>query len=161
MFALIDWKNSFLCINDIKMDNFTKHLHLYKQPPSRSVKALKKKRDKADNNVIIIWKRFFVDDWILWVHMYLLSWRKTSFFCIYRYLTKKDVRIDKCKLPTFYWLPKINKSPNKSCFISNSSHSSAAILSKYITSALTAVKDHVIKYGETAFSNSNVNYFGR
>ena len=33
------------------------------------------------------------------------------------------------------------------------------ILSKRITPALTAVKDHVIKYSETAFSNSNVNYF--
>ena len=28
------------------------------------------------------------------------------------------------------------------------------------TSALTAVIDHVIKYSETAFSNSNVNYIG-
>ena len=34
------------------------------------------------------------------------------------------------------------------------------IPSKHITSALTAVKDHVIKYSETAFSNSNVNFFG-
>ena len=33
------------------------------------------------------------------------------------------------------------------------------ILSKHITSALTVVKDHVIKYNETTFSNSNVNYF--
>ena len=29
----------------------------------------------------------------------------------------------------------------------------------HITSALTAVKDHAIKYNETAFSNSTVNYF--
>ena len=36
---------------------------------------------------------------------------------------------------------------------------STIILSKHITSALTAIKDHVIKYSETAFSNSNVNYF--
>ena len=35
----------------------------------------------------------------------------------------------------------------------------STILSKHITSALTAVKDHVMKYSETAFSNSNVNYF--
>ena len=47
----------------------------------------------------------------------------------------------------------------KSRFISNSSHCSSTILSKHITSALTAVKDHVIKYSETAFNNSNVNYF--
>ena len=44
-------------------------------------------------------------------------------------------------------------------FISKSSHCSTTILSKHITSALTAVKGHVMKYSETAFSNSNVNYF--
>ena len=39
-------------------------------------------------------------------------------------------------------------------------HCSTSILSKHtITSALTAVKDHVKKYNETAVSNSNVNYF--
>ena len=65
----------------------------------------------------------------------------------------------KIDLPTFYWLPKLHKNPHKSCFMSNSSHCSTTILSKHITSNLTAVKDHVIKYSETAFSNSNVNYF--
>ena len=74
-------------------------------------------------------------------------------------LTKSSIKIDKLDLPTFYWLPKLHKNPYKSRFISNSSHCSTTILSKYITSALTAVKDHVIKYSETAFSNSNVNYF--
>ena len=68
-------------------------------------------------------------------------------------------KIDKCKLPTFYWLSKLHKNPFKSRFISNSSHCSTTILSKHITSTLTVVKDHVIKYSETAFSNSNVNYF--
>ena len=74
-------------------------------------------------------------------------------------LTKINVKIDKCELPTFYWLPKLHKRPYKSRFISNSSHCSTTILSKHITSALTAVKDHVMKYSETVFSNSNVNYF--
>ena len=38
---------------------------------------------------------------------------------------------------------------------------STTIFSKHITSALTAIKDRVIKYSETVtvFSNSNVNYF--
>ena len=72
-------------------------------------------------------------------------------------LTKINVKIDKCELPTFYWLPKLHKRPYKSHFISNSSHCSNTILSKHITSALTSVKDHVMKYSETAFSNSNVN----
>ena len=57
-----------------------------------------------------------------------------------------------------YWLPKLHKNPYKSRFISNSSHCSTTILSKHITSSLTIVEDHVIKYSETAFSNSNVNY---
>ena len=76
-------------------------------------------------------------------------------------LTKIYVKIDKCELPTFYWLPKLHKNPFKPRFISNSTHYSTTILSKHtgITSALTAVKDHVIKYSETDFSNSNVNYF--
>ena len=64
--ALNDWKNEFLRVLDIRIDNFTKHPHLYKQPPSCSVKSLKKKMeklhriyvfapaDKAANNVIII-----------------------------------------------------------------------------------------------------------
>ena len=64
--ALNDWKNEFLRIIDIRIDNFTKHQHLFKQPSSRSVKSLKKKMeklhrkyvfapaDKAANNVIII-----------------------------------------------------------------------------------------------------------
>ena len=59
-------KNEFLRIIDLKIDNFTKHPHLYKQPPSRSLKSLKKKMekihrkyviapaDKAANNVMII-----------------------------------------------------------------------------------------------------------
>ena len=33
--ALNAWKNEFLRIIDIRIDNFTKHPHLYKQPPSR------------------------------------------------------------------------------------------------------------------------------
>ena len=74
-------------------------------------------------------------------------------------LTKINVKIDKCELPTFYWLPKLHKRSYKSRFISNSSHCSTTILSKNIASALTAVKDHVMKYSETVYINSNVNYF--
>ena len=73
-------------------------------------------------------------------------------------LTKSNIKIDKLDMPAFYWLPKLHKNPYKSRFISNYSHCSPTILSKHMTSALTAVKDHVTKYSETAFSNSNVKY---
>ena len=64
--ALNDWKNEFFRIIDVRIDNFSKQSHLYKQPSSRSVKSLKKKMEKlhrkyvfapaakAANNVIII-----------------------------------------------------------------------------------------------------------
>ena len=52
-----------------------------------------------------------------------------------------------------------SKWTRKSRCISNSSHCSTTILSKHMTSAFTAVKDHVMKNSETAFSKSNVNYF--
>ena len=74
--------------------------------------------------------------------------------------TKINVKIYKCELSTLYWLPKLHKRPYKSRFISNLSHCSTTILSKhnyYICSY--SCQDHVMKYSETAFSNSNVNYF--
>ena len=120
--------------------------------------------DKAANNVIIIWKRHYVE--VLKGELNSTSTyvpaqlTKDQLLVLHiNTLTKVNVKIDKCELPTFYWLPKLHKRPYKSRFISNSSHCSTTILSKHITSALTAVKDHVMKYSETAFSNSNVNYF--
>ena len=65
----------------------------------------------------------------------------------------------RCEFLAIYVLPYLLKHLFKSRFISNSSQCFTTILSKYITSVLTAAKDHVMKYSETAFSNSNVNYF--
>ena len=174
--SLNDWKNEFLRIVDIRIENCTVHPHLYKQPPSRSVKALKRKMerlhskyvfapaDKAANNVIIIWKKYYVDvlkEELNSTSTYVPAQLPKDKLLLHHVdtLTKINVKIDKCELPTFYWLPKLHKNPFKSRFISNSSHCSTTILSKHITSALAAIKDHVIKYCETALSNSNVNYF--
>ena len=95
MHALYDWKNAFLRIVDIGIENFSAHPYFHKQRPSRSVKALKRKMeklhskyvlsplDKAANNVIIIWKRCYLD--VLKsefnttsTYMYQLRWRKTN-----------------------------------------------------------------------------------
>ena len=174
--ALNDWKNEFLRIVDIRIENCTTHPHLYKQPPSFSVKALKRKMekshskyvfapaDKAANNVIIIWKRYYVEvlkEELNSTSTYVPA-QLTKDKLLLRHidtLTKSNIKIDKLDLPTFYCLPKLNKNTYQSRFISNSSHCSTTILSKHITSALTAVKDHAIKNSETALSNSIVNYF--
>ena len=45
-----------------------------------------------------------------------------------------------------YWLPKLHKRPYKARFIANSSSCTTSELSKLLTSCLTAVKSHVIRY---------------
>ena len=52
------------------------------------------------------------------------------------------------KVPTLYWLPKFHKKPYKARFIANSSSCTTTELSKLLTSCLTAIKKHVIKYCE-------------
>ena len=47
---------------------------------------------------------------------------------------------DHSKLPTLYWLPKLNKRPYKSCFIANSSSCTTTELSIILTFCLNAIK---------------------
>ena len=84
----------------------------------------------------------------------------SNFFSLPVHLTKIDVKIDKCELLTYYLLPNVHKRHSKSPFISNSSHCSTTILSKHIISALTVVKDPVIKYSKTALSEAMSIIFG-
>ena len=65
------------------------------------------------------------------------------------------------KLPTMYWLPKLHKRPYKARFIANSSSCTTTELSKLLTSCLTAIKSHVIRYCETVYETSNKNWFGQ
>ena len=53
---------------------------------------------------------------------------------------------DHSRLPTLYWLPKLHKRPYVLRFIANSSACTAIELSILLTSCLTAIKKHVIKY---------------
>ena len=66
---------------------------------------------------------------------------------------------DHSKLPTLYWLPKLHKIPYKSRFIANSSACTTTELPIILTSCLTAIKNHVIKYCETVFERNGKIYF--
>ena len=63
------------------------------------------------------------------------------------------------RLPTLYWLPKLHKRPYKARFIANSSSCTTTVLSKLLTSCLTAVKKHWIRYYETVYERNGINYF--
>ena len=67
---------------------------------------------------------------------------------------------DHSKLPTLYWLHKLHKRPYKSRFIANSSTCTTTELSILLTSSLTAIKNHVIKYCTTVYEKMVKNYFG-
>ena len=61
--------------------------------------------------------------------------------------------------PTMYWLPKLHKTPYKERFIANSSSCTTTELSKLLSSCLTAVKNHVIRYCEKVYERSGKNLF--
>ena len=63
------------------------------------------------------------------------------------------------RLPTLYWLPKLHKRPYKARFIANSSSCTTTNLSKLLTSCLTAVKKHWIRYYDTVYERDGINYF--
>ena len=63
------------------------------------------------------------------------------------------------KLPTLYWLPKFHKQSYKLRFIANSSSCTTTELSKLLTSCLTAVKNHLIKYYDTCYKRDGINRF--
>ena len=58
-----------------------------------------------------------------------------------------------------YWLPKLHKRPYKAPFIANSSSCTTTELSKLLTSCLTAVKNHVIRYCEKFYERAGKNLF--
>ena len=66
---------------------------------------------------------------------------------------------DHSKLPTLYWLPKLHKRPYKSRFIANSSACTTTELSILLTSCLTAIKNHVIKYCTTVYERNGKHLF--
>ena len=57
-----------------------------------------------------------------------------------------------------YWLPKLHKRSYKARFIANSSSCTTIVLSKLLTSCLTAVK-HWIRYYDTVYERDGINYF--
>ena len=66
---------------------------------------------------------------------------------------------DHGKLPTLYWLPKLHKRPYESHFIANYSACTTTELSILLTSCLTAIKNHVIKYCTTVYERNGKNLF--
>ena len=62
------------------------------------------------------------------------------------------------RLP-LYWLPRLHKRPYKSRFIANSSACTTTELSNLLTSCLSAITNHVIKYCTTVYERNGKKLF--
>ena len=67
-------------------------------------------------------------------------------------LPEKDI-----DLPKLYWIPKLHKNPYKQRYIAGSAKCSTKPLSQIPTRILTAVKEGLEKYCDTAYARSGVN----
>ena len=63
------------------------------------------------------------------------------------------------RLPAVCWLPGLRGAPYRARFVANSGSCAAAELSELLTSCLTAVKGHVIRYCGRVYERSGKNLF--
>ena len=123
--------------------------------------------DKAANNVVVVCRLHYVNTLkqeLDGIRAYLET-DTDEVSVANAHLNDLPVKFSVCvnegqdKLPTMYWLPKLHKRPCKARFIANSSSCTTTELSKLLTSCLTAIKSHVIRYCETVYETSNKNWF--
>jgi hypothetical protein len=68
-----------------------------------------------------------------------------------------SVGLKQDRVPTMYWLPGMYKTPYKARLITNCSSCTTTGLSVLLTSCLTAIKEHVIRYCENVFETTGKN----
>ena len=124
--------------------------------------------DKAANNVIVVWKLHYINTLKqdiggtkAYKQQNSANEKSVGFYHCCHTATKFAVSIkeDQEKLPKIYWLPKLHKRPYKARFIANSSSCTTTELSKLLTSCLTAIKKHLIKYCEKVYERSGIHFF--
>ena len=114
--------------------------------------------DKAANNVVVVRRLHYIDTLkqeLSGTKGYEQTSEKEKSVInnhIFHNATRFAVSVneDQERLLTFYWLPKLHIKPYKARFIANSSSCTTTELSKLLTSCLTTIKNHVIKYCENS-----------
>ena len=123
--------------------------------------------DKAANNVVVVCRLHYVNTLkqeLDGTRAYLET-DTDEVSVVNAHLNDLPVKFSVCvnegqdKLPMMYWLPKLHKRPYKARFIANSSSCTTTEISKLLTSCLTSIKSHVIRYCETVYETSNKNWF--
>ena len=125
--------------------------------------------DKASNNIVFVCKKHYID--CLIKELGINNTLRNPTYTLST-LTKQEIlenhksvlisfgvnpKDEDQDLPSLYWIPKLHKNPYKERYIAGSSKCSTKPLSKVLTAILTAVKEGLQKYSETAYSRSGVN----
>ena len=169
--ALKDWKVNIFKIIDRRIPIYSQNTNMLPHKPKISYRYLKLgihefhrkyvliPADKAANNVVV-GQLHNINTLNCWVALRLMN-KSVINHNIFQNATRFGVSVDEDQegLPTFYWLPKLHKQPYKSRIISNSSSCTATELSKLLTSCLTTIINHVIKYCEKVYERSGKNLF--
>ena len=123
--------------------------------------------DKAANNVVVVWRLHYINT-LKQELSGTKAYKETSEeekSVVNGHCNHLALKFSVCvkerqdRFPTMYWLPKRHKRPYKARFIANSSSCTTTELSKLLTSCLTAVKNHVIRYCEKVYERSGKNLF--
>ena len=127
--------------------------------------------DKASNNVIVVCKKYYLEVVVNELHNDDSTACKTYeehldeveplISTHLHYMQANNIKVPStmCKLPTFYWLPKMHKKPIGSRFIAASSSCTTKALSRMITKCLSLIIQHYKEYNEGIMRNSGANCF--
>ena len=177
MLRIIEWKRSIFAIVDKRIKFYSQNTNILPPKPKLSFRHLKQgiqefhrkyvlvPPDKAANTVVVVCRLHYVNtlkqelDGIDGTKDYQET-DTDDMSVVNAQLNELPVKFSVCvnegqdELPTMYWLlPKLHKRPYKARFIANSSSCTARITehSILLTSCLTAIKSHVIRYCETVY----------
>ena len=122
--------------------------------------------DKAANNVIVVCKKYYLD-------MVMRELNSTSTYkevcgddvsVISRhvdYMMRNEIVVQTQheQLPSFYWLPKLHKTPYGARFIAASNKCTTKQLSSLLTSCFKSILNHFKQYCDGIYKHTGVNCF--
>ena len=177
--ALKEWKVSIFKIVDQRIKFYSQNTNLLPPKPKCTFRHLKKgiqdfhgkyvlvPADKTAKSVVVVWRLHYINTLkqeLSGTKAYkVTSEEKKS--VVNGHCNHLALKFSVCvkerqdRLLTMYWLPKLHNRPYKARFIANSSSCTTTELSKLLTSCLTAVKNHVIRYCENVYERPGKNLF--
>ena len=122
--------------------------------------------DKASNNVIVVCKKYYLDVVIKELNS-TSTYREVCSNCTsvvsrhldYMMMNGVNIQPQHEQLPSFYWLPKLHKTPYSSRFIAASNKCTTKQLSSLLTSCYKTILTHFKQYCEGIYSHTGVNCY--